>query len=350
MAKEIVGYGSQLSTDGNTRMCEIAGKKILEHMNTSGVDMSSFANNFKESFDLSSGYARFKEDVDTANSGALFITGLAQVIRAAVEPNMVGLELLQLNTDLMNGGGKGAIKLPKEKRITAAVVGEGGSISYTTEGYDSITVTPYKIVAASKITWEMIKRGMISMITAEAARTGKALARKVDSDILTAIEAICTSANGNRNVTGGASTRISFNDVIDSIATITSYEVGGLRPTHMIIHPNDYAALRKDTDFKEMLKYATTVDSQTPGDARAGISPLVTYFGDIKIVETAQVTEGTTLFVDSNELGTFVKESDVEVVDGRISGSVDTEIIALQSFGIGLQRIRAVSSTVMSAS
>jgi len=56
------------------------------------------------------------------------------------------------------------------------------------------------------------------------------------------------------------------------------------------------------------------------------------------------------LFVDSTELGTFVQESDVEIVDGRIPGSVDTEIIALESYGIGIQNTRACSGVVMAAS
>ena len=331
-------------------LCEAAGKLMIKDMVSKGINMEAFAGQFKEAFSPASGYMTFKEDVDTANSGALFITGLAQVIRAAVEPNMVGLELLQLNTDLMNGGGKGAIKLPKEKRVTAAVVGEGGSITYTNEGYESITVSPYKIVAASKITWEMVKRGMISMITAEAARVGKALARKVDSDILTAITAVCTSANSNRTATGGASTRVSYNDLIDARTDIEGFEVGGLKATHLILHADDYAALNKDTDFKEALVRAPVIAGNTPGNVSLGVFAQIEYFGPQKIIVSNQVASGTSLFVDATELGTFVQESDVEVVDGRISGSVDTEIIALQSYGVGIQRVRAAASIVMAAS
>ena len=325
-------------------LCELAGKRLIENMVSKGYDIDKF----KES--INGGYTSFREDVNTANAGALYITGLANVIRAAVEPNMIGLELLQMNDDLYSGKGMGSIKLPKEKRVIAATVAEGGVVSYTSEGYESITVEPYKIQAASKITWEMVKYGFVSLIAAEAARVGKAIARKVDSDIINALVNVCTSANGNRVVTGGTSTRVSYNNLRDAIARITGFEVGGLRPTHMIVNAYDYAALLKDTDFKEMLKYATTTSGNTPGSATAGIAPLVTYFGDIKIIETNQIESGKTLFVDANNTGTFVKVSDVEVVDGRISGSVDTEIIALQSFGIGIQRTRSVSMVEMASS
>lgn len=334
---------------GNTSLCEAAGKLITKDMIKKGVSTEALATEIRLKEEFSGGMYTLREDVTTANASALYITALASVIRAAVEPNMVGLELLQLNTDLMNGAGKGAIKLPKEKRVIAAEVGEGGSVTYTGEGYESITVSPTKKIAASKVTWEMIKRGMVSLITAEASRVGKALARKIDSDIITGIVAVCTAANSNRTATGGASTRVSYNDLIDSRAKIEGYDVGGFKATHLILHADDYAALCKDTDFKNALIRAPVI-SGAAGTATVGLFPQVEYFGPQKLIQSNQITTGTSIFVDSTELGTFVQESDVEVVDGRISGTVDTEIIALQSYGIGIQNTRAASSVVMAAS
>ena len=334
---------------GTTNLCESVGKLLIKDMIRKGVSVEALKDEFRLKEGLQTGFYTFREDVTTANSGALYITALASVIRAAVEPNMVGLELLQPNTDLMNGAGKGAIKLPKEKRVTAAEVAEGGSVTYTGEGYESITVSPTKKLAASKITWEMVKRGMISLITAEAARVGKALARKIDSDIITGIVAICTSANSNYVYTGGASTRVSYNKLVDTRAKIEGYDVGGFKATHLILHADDYAALCKDTDFKLALIRAPVVQGQ-PGSPNVGIFPQVEYFGPQKIVQSNQITTGYTVFVDSTELGTFVQESDVEVVDGRISGTVDTEIIALQSYGIGIQNTRAAAMCVMASS
>lgn len=323
---------------------EGAGKLLVKDMLKKGVSVESL----KKSLKLSESF-RTREDITTANASALYVTALASVIRAAVEPNMVGLELLQLNTDLMNGGGKGSIQLPKEQRVTAAEIGEGGSVSYTGTGYTSITVTPTPKVAASRISWLMVKRGMVSMITAEAARLGKAIARKVDADIISGIEAICTAANSNRLATNGATTRVSYNDLITARAYVEGFDVGGFKATHLIVHPDDYAALCKDTDFKNALWRAPVV-SGNGGNVRVSIFPQAEFFGPQKIIQTAQVTSGTTLFVDSTELGTFVQETDVEVVDGRLNGTIDTEVIAVQSYGIGIQNVRAASSVVMAAS
>jgi hypothetical protein len=314
-----------------TSLCESAGKLIINDMKKKGI-------NFKEAL-------RYKEDITLTTGAALYVTALASVIREAVEPNLQALETLQLNTDLMYGGGKGAIKLPKEQRVTAAEVAEGGAVTYTGTGYTSITVTPTKKVAASKITWEMIKRGMVSMVVSEANRIGKALARKVDSDILTGETAVITAANGNRIATGGATTRVSYNNLIDARALL---EAQDFQATHLYLHPTDYAALCKDTDFQEAL-YRGTVNVSSGNDS-AKIFPRIEYFGAQKIVITSQITSGTSMFIDANEAGTFVKETDVEIVDGRLPGYLDTEVIGVISYGIGIQNVSAISGVIMAAS
>jgi len=319
-----------------------AGKKIYEEMVHRGY-------NTKEMF-------KFKEDVTTSNSSALFTTILASVVRETVEPNLVALEFLQMNTDLMEGGGKGAIKLPKDERITAAIVAEGGTITYTSTGYSSITVTAEKRVAASKITWEMVKRGMASTIVLEANRIGKALARKIDSDILTGIENVISAANGNRLATGGAATRISYALLAQAIGTFTANDFVF---RYLVLHPNDYAALLGDTDFKNAVLTQPVI--QQVGGVQGGSRPYfqdggtayvppALYFHGAKVIVTSQITDGTTLLIDSEELGTFCKETDVEVVDGRLPGSVDTEIIGLISFGLGIQNVNAGYGIIMAAS
>lgn len=320
--------------DTGNRLSEAAGQMIFNRMVKEGYCS-------KESI---GGQRTFREDITLSNSSGLFATVLAGYIREAVEPVMVGLELLQINDDMMNGQGKGAIKLPKELRATAATVAEGGSISYVSDGYTSITVTPEKRVAASKITWEMLKRGMVSLIVTEARRAGKALARKIDSDIIGALWAVVTNGNSNRVFTGGASTRVAYNNLIDARALL---EAQFFKATHLILHPDDYAALCKDTDFKEALFRGT---GSISADNSANIFPRVEFFGPQKLIVTPQTGTGESFFVDANEAGTFVKETDIEVVDGRLPGELDSEVIAVQSYGIGIENVNAVAGVEMAAS
>ena len=323
-------YGSNKFEESTASpLCLAAGKLLAERMVEKGA--------------LSSEALRvptFREDITFASTGvALFTTILASVIREAVEPVMIGLELLQMNEDLMYGQGKGAIKLPKELRTVAAEVDEGGVISYTSTGYDYVTVTPTKKIAASKITWEMIKRGMVSLVVAEAKRAGKALARKVDYDIVQGLWGVVSDANGNR-VAAGAATRVSYANLVDARALAESQF---FKPTHLVLHPSDYAALLKDTDFKQAIYRATVTISGGSPNAATTLFPRIEYFGPQKVIVTTQISEYASMFVDANEAGTFCKETDVEVVDGRLPGTVDTEVIALMSYGIAIQNIRAVS-------
>ena len=71
------------------------------------------------------------------------------------------------------------------------------------------------------------------------------------------------------------------------------------------------------------------------------------FFGPQKVIVSTQIDSGFSIFVDANEAGTFVKETDIEVVDGRLPGTVDSEVIALQSYGIAIQNIRAISGVEM---
>jgi HK97 family phage major capsid protein len=253
---------------GNTSpISESAGKLIYQEMIKRG-----HAQIGKEGLNVPT----YREDITLSNAAALYTTVLASVIREAVEPVMVGLELLQMNDDLMNGQGKGAIKLPKELRTVAAEVSEGGPITYTGIGYDYVTVTPTKKIAASKITWEMVKRGMVSLIVAEAKRAGKALARKVDYDIIQGLWAVVTVGNSNRVYTGGASTRVSYNNLIDARSLA---EQQYFKPTHLVVHPDDYAALLKDTDFKNAIYRATVTLNAGSAENATTLFPRVEYFG-----------------------------------------------------------------------
>lgn len=333
---------NSIAFENSNRLCESIGKMVCDDMAKKGFSL-------KEAF-------RLKEDISTSNASALYTTALASVIREAVEPNLTAMDLLQINTDLMNGMGKGAIKLPKDSKVTAATVSEGGTVTYTSAGYSSVTVTPEKRLAASKITWEMVKRGMVSLVTKEAKRIGKALARKIDSDVFTAIEAVVSSANANRTATGGSSTRITYAKLLDAIGSFTANDYV-LRA--IIFNTVDYAKLKQDTDFKTALYVINanqpinqTLPGSKPYFEGSGIAVMhpIVMFENAKVYVTSQVTSGTTLLVDTEELGTFVKESDVEVVDGRISGSVDTEVIGLVSYGIAIENVKAVHGIVMAAS
>lgn len=324
----------------STGLCESFGKVWVENLEKKGV-------NLKEAM-------RLREDVNLVTGSGLYTTALATVLQAASEPFMVGKELLKENRDLMGGKGKGAIKIPKDVRTVAVEVAEGAVVNYFTEGMDSITVTPTKKLAGTKITWEIQKRGMDDTARIMIERAGKAIARKMDSDIIAsiiaAIDADATIKASNRIATGGTTTYISWTMLTNCEAAIlgavdTASVPFGFVPTHLLFHPRDWAKIQQDTDFKNMIyRHGIVVGEPLT------VNPPILYYSTMKITVTGQITTGSTLMVDAENCGQLIKESDIEVYEGRLPGSVDIEVIALMSYGIGILFPQAAAYVKVAAS
>ena len=169
-------------------------------------------------------------------------------------------------------------------------------------------------------------------------RAGKAIARKLDADILSSIVAGVPSANTVN--TGAVGTAPSYANLLDAIAELrTAYSTTtdgtqipfGFKPTHMVINPTTWGKLKQDTDVKNMT-YRAVVTEGKPLSYAANPE----YFDNAKVFQTPQIAAGNVLFVDAENLGQLIKESDIEVYEGRLPGSPDIEVIALMSYGIGL--------------
>ena len=95
----------------NIGLCQKVGKMVYDEMLRQGIPL-------KESMNL-------REDVNLTDASGMYTTALQTVLQAASEPDQIGKELLKENRDLMNGKGKGAIKIPKDVRTAAIEVAEG---------------------------------------------------------------------------------------------------------------------------------------------------------------------------------------------------------------------------------
>ena len=331
-----MGIGFEQSTSG---LCESFGKTWVEALEKKGV-------NLKESL-------RYKEDVTLTTGAGMYTTALSMVLQAASEPFMVGKELLKENRDLMGGKGKGAIKIPKDVRSVAVEVAEGAVVNYFSEGMDSITVTPTKKLAGTKITWEIQKRGMDDTARIMIERAGKAIARKLDSDIITSIVAAVHSSAAliasNEVHTGGVNTQMDWADLTLAEAAIrgaidSNSIPFGFVPTHLVVNPTDWAYLQQDTDIKQAI-YRHGVIVGEP----VTLNPPILYYSTMKITVTGQMTLHKLLMVDAENCGQLIKESDIEVYEGRLPGSVDIEVIALMSYGIGILFPQAAAVISMEA-
>ena len=315
---------------GPTTNVEKLGKVLIEHLPEDKKQK------------LFEAYNITQEDLTTSNGSALYTTAIASIIAQAGRPKLVAKGLLKEINDIKNGKGYNSIKIPKDKLISASALTENSTISYATEGFDTITVTPSWIGAANRISYEMLHTAMTDLITYELKLIGEALQRKMDSDIIAGIDAVCTDTNGNRIATGDGTNSypIAYKNVIDAIAKVMG---AYFEPDTIVIHPDDWASLMKDTDFKTALAYGTIPQA-------GALFPAVQSVAGLNIVITTQVASGSMYVIDSKHLGFFVWGSDIVTFDGRVPDTIAFEVIGAVAYGVGIANTGAVCKVEVAVS
>jgi hypothetical protein len=267
---------------------------------------------------------RFKEDVTTTTASGAYTTMLSSTLyQAAIQNIQDILSLVNVNDDLINKGGFGAYKIPRLEPTVAVEVAEGAVINYFDEGVDSITVTPRKVVSGTKITWEIMKRGMTDFVKYILQNAADSVTRKLASDIVNGL-----AAGAGLTEAGG----ISYDNIIDATAQVeaATYLNGtpyGFIADKLVINTTEFATLMKTTEWKSTVYYANV----RPGDEAIVNRPIL-MFGNLQIVKTPFLTAAKALVIDSRKCAMLVRESELETFEGHLPGSADREIIALQSY------------------
>lgn len=303
---------------GNS-LTEKAGQLLAEAFKVQGKTKM-----LKEQFGIT-----LKEDMTTTNASGVYTTMLSSVLyTAAVEKIQPVLDLVFENRDLINKGGFGAYKIPRDIPTIAVEVAEGSVVAYHDEGADAITVTPRKVVVGTALTWEIVKRGMTDFVKYKMKGAADAIARKMASDVVNGL-----SAGAGSTTTGG----VSYATISTSIKTIkdaaTSLSVKyGFEPNKLVLNATSEDTFYADTDVKSTLHYANIVPSKDYGVANP-----VKYFRGMEIVVTPHLTASLALVIDSEKAAMLVKESDLETFEGEITGRpYDKEVVALQSYALGV--------------
>lgn len=299
-------------------------KVLAESFRAKGEEVS-----LKENFGIT-----FKEDMNTTNSAGAYTTMLSKTLYSAAVENIKDIiGLVEVNTDMMNGKGFGAYKIPIDFPTVAYEVAEGQIINYFNEGVDSMVVTPRKVIVGTKITWELQKRGMDSMIMRALQKASRAVERKLASDIVNGL-----SVGAGLTQTGGTT----YDNIINARAKVNgaTYANGvayGFMADKLAINVDEFAILQKTADWKSHVYRAIV----KPG-AEDAVNRETLMFNDLQIVETVFLTDSKYIVLDSKEAGILVKESDLETFEGRLPGSPDTEIIAMMSYVLAVPYSKAI--------
>jgi len=301
---------------------EHAGKLFAESVRAKSIKgdvQSTHAVRLCESMGIT-----FKEDVTLSTASGAFTTMLSSTLYSAAIENIKNiLELVFINDDLKDKGGFGAYKIPRLQPTVAVEVAEGAVVSYFDEGVDSITVTPKKIVVGTKVTWEIMKRGMNDFVRFVLQNAADAITRKLASDIVNGLAA------GAFSTTAGG---ITYDKIIDAQATVEGavYANGvpfGFLVTHLVLTPASWATLAKSADWKLHTYYTTA----RPGDLT--VNPPVLKFNQMDIVITPFLTSAQALIMDNKKAAMLVRESELQTYEGALPGQqYDREIIALMSY------------------
>jgi len=281
---------------------------------------SKYGKVFKEKLNL-------KEDINTTTASGSYTTLLQQIIsNAMIEDKELKTaeSLVFINDDMVKNSGYGAYQIPRMDPTIAVEIAEGAVVNYFTEGVDPIVVVPKKYIASTKITWEIKKRGMGSLMNYILGNAKDALVRKRISNIVNGI-----SAGAGTTVSGGLS-YANFLDARKAVrdAASSNGEKYNFYPNFFVIASEFYNNIVLDESFQKAM-FPGNANNSVARNEMGILSPMRVL--ECEIWETPMLTASQGIVLDSKKFGMLCKEAEYEMFEGRLPGSPDTEILALMS-------------------
>lgn len=272
-----------------------------------------------------------KETIDVTDTD-LFTTAISAFIEQKLKPKLVAENVIKKITNF-NTRGANALKIPvRNALITASDLPDAGTVTYDTGSYTSTTITLTYKYAAQRLTHEIIQFGNVDLMAEELGQIGDAIARKVDSDIISAMQTATTTANGNRTVmTTLSGTTVTFNSLV---TVVNSARQNYAEPDVILMNPSTYATLMQLDEFSGGNSITGAI-SFKGGDTEA--FPNFNLVLGMRVVLSTQVDDDDIYLIDTARTGYYVESSNgMEVFDGRISGAVAFEVIGVLNYGVGV--------------
>ncbi len=318
-----VSYSSSFMGGDSTGIAKL-GKEMMKIMKERDASASYYSKeDMKRNQENLTHFGNLaKEDLTSDNNTGLYTTIVADFVERALRPTLVAEGAIKRIR--ISNRGTSAIKIPVSTLVTASALPDSGAVTYASSvNYTSQTVTLGWVYAAQKITMELIEQGNVDLIQDQLIELGDAISRKIDSDIIAAIDAAISVGTNGTNL--GASTVISYGGFVAGLAdAMDNY----IMPDVIITNPTTWKNLMVDTDVKSALHF----NSVTAGT----VFPLVNTFMGMKLIVSQQVGANNFYFVDSTRCGYYVEASEVKVFNDRVSGSLAQEVIAAKNYGVGI--------------
>lgn len=271
------------------------------------------------------------EDLDFPNNTSLYTTIVRNIVERAFRPELVMNDIIR--TISVNPSGVSDVKIPISALKVAASLPDTGVLVAPTGGeYTDATITLEWIYAYEVITIQLIQQGIIDIVQDQMFEIGDALARKVDADIVAAIETASPSNAANSNyVALGAATFMTYGALVDGIMNHVTLNA---KPDAIVTNPLTWANFLKDSNVITALGY----NSQDKGS----VFPRIQDFLGLKVVLTTQASAKNLYIVDTARCKYLIEGSAIQMLDGRKGGTVNWEVIGLKLYGVEVVQPEAV--------
>ena len=288
-----------------------------------GKVTESFINSYQEELNALN---TASEDLTFGNNGGLYTDIVADFVERRVRPTLVGEGIIKRIR--VDSKGTSAIKVPVSNLQTASALPDTGNVTYAGDNYGAVTIQLGWVYAANKITMELIEQSNIDIIQDQLFELGDAISRKVDTDIIAAIDAAITVGNtaGTHNGTDfGAGNNITYTRFLNAVAKGME---NNAEMDSIVTNPGTWVNLMTDSDVRAALGF-NSVQAGT-------VFPQVQNFFGMKLLVTPQVSAETLYLVDSKKTGYYVESSGVKVFNGRPAGTLSEEVIAAKLYGVAV--------------
>ena len=268
------------------------------------------------------------EDMTSDNNGALYTVVVADFVERALRPKLLAEGVIKRIR--VNNKGASGIKVPISTLATATTLPDSGAVTFPNAvDYTSDTINFTWVYAAQKITMELIEQANVDLIQDQLFELGDAIARKIDSDIIAAIDAAITVNTNGTNL--GVATAVTYDTFTQGIADHNELKA---MPDTILTNWGTWQNLINDTDMKTALGF----NSVTAGT----VFPMVQQLFGLKLLVSSQVGANDMYLIDSQRTGYFVEVSDVKVFNGRASGFLADEVIAAKNYGVSIVQPNSV--------
>lgn len=265
-----------------------------------------------------------KEDLQFPGNTALYTTVVADMVDQKLRPTLVAENLIK--TVRINPTGTSALKIPVNALLTATDLPDSGNVAFPSNDYGAKTIDITWKYSSQKLAYQLITQSNIDIVSDQLGLMGYALARKIDTDIIAEFVTSTPALGTNNNYTAfGVGNTLTYARLVKGMTD------------HMALNANPSSVLMGPASLNNLLTDTDVINAMGFNSVQAGTTfPMVVNILGIRVVVSNQVGANDVFLIDTERCGYFVEASGVEMFDGRVSGSVAQEFIAVKLYGVGV--------------